>query len=95
MVNDGILFGLGLGLWIGYFVPRWKDIIDLFKQSPNIMKVPPTIFIFVYGVGLLALTVAIAAIYHIWWSVFFFTNGTIIPVSLTQIDSNLFGDNKS
>ena len=95
MVSDGIIFGLGLGIWIGYLVPRTSEIVSLFRQGSTIMAIPPINLIVVYYVGLIDMTIAIAAIHNIWWSIFFFANGTIIPIAFTYIDSNVFGDNKS
>jgi len=65
VVSDGILFGFGLGIWVGYFVPRFDELVNLFKQGSTIMVAPPKNIIIVYGVGLFNMTMALVSIHSL------------------------------
>jgi hypothetical protein len=89
-----IILGIGIGIWSGCLIPRWKDIVEMLTQHQGkILGVPPTDIIVAYCIGLLLVSIAFGQLMSGWWGWGIFLDGIVPPILLMRIDRNeIMGD---
>jgi hypothetical protein len=86
-----IILGMGIGIWSGCIIPRWKDIAEMFARTQTkILGVPPTDIIVAYCVGLLLVSISSGQLFNGWWGWGIFLDGIVPPILLMYIDRGEF-----
>ena len=81
-----ILLGIGIGIWSGYLIPKWKIIAEMFVSTQSrILGIPSTDIIIAYCIGLLLISISLGQILNGWWGWVILLDG-LIPALLMQID---------